>query len=225
MIDGQSFIKTLDAAIEALHTDEHRPYIGASSIGNPCSRAIWYGYKGHQGKPFEAKLLRTFEIGKRLEGMIINFILKAGFTVEMPTESNNWLACEDKDYTVFRGHMDGILYLNENQPVVLEIKTAKQEEYKKFVEHGLKQWKPVYHAQCQSYMGMDGLKYTIFIVLNKNTSEWHAELITFDEIHYDELRAKSRMIAESEDPPERINKNPCYWVCQMCPYKEPCHNP
>lgn len=218
-------IKIINEAIENMPPDEHRSYVGASGIGSECWRSIWYSFKGVQGIPFTARQRRTFEIGKRLEDMVLDYIELAGFKLIRPAPGSKGIPCEDNEFPIFKGNMDGILFVTANHQVVLELKTAKSSEYKKFVESGVKIWKPTYYAQIQSYMGMKGLKHAVIIVINKDTSEWHAEWVEFDEIFFYELRAKAVMISEMEEAPAKINANPCYWICQSCKYKDLCHKP
>jgi hypothetical protein len=216
--------KLVDEAILQIK-HEPRRYIGASGIGKTCSRAIWYDYHAIEGLPLTAQEERTMEIGRRLEGMVVDYIIAAGFRVETPSVDNEYLLCFDKDLEVFRGHMDGLLYIGESVPVVLEIKTAKTERFEKYIkeEGGVKVWSPVYYAQLQSYMGMRGLKDALFCIINKNNSDWRTEWVKYDDIFYHEMKIKASMIAAMEEAPDKINNSPWYYACQRCKYKKICH--
>lgn len=218
--------KVVDEAILQNIHHERRHYVGASGIGRNCSRSIWYDYQGIKGLPLTAQEERTMEIGHRLEGMVIDYIVGAGFRIETAVNTNNYLLCSDDEVPQFSGHMDGILYLNDNIPVVLEIKTAKAERFEKYVKEddGVKVWSPVYYAQLQSYMGMTGLKDALFCIINKNNSDWRMEWVKYDDIFYHELKVKAAMIAMLEKAPEKINQSPYYYVCQQCRYKKICHS-
>ncbi len=219
MIEGQSISKLIDTAFEKSHIEEHREYMGASSIGNPCSRAIWYAYKGHAKKPFTAKQLRTFEMGRILEGMIKDQVRLLG----LPLEDNAQItACYDDDVKIFQGNVDGMLEIN-GRYVILEIKTAKDSSFQTFVTKGLRTWSPNYYSQVQAYMGMKGVESAYILVLNKNTGDLHDEYVQFDDLFYHELKAKAKIISEAIEPPERVNKSPLYYICAMCQYKEVCH--
>lgn len=218
-------IKIIDTAIINQPPDPIRPYIGASSIGNDCKRAIWYSYHNIACAPYTAKQKRTFEIGKRLEDMVLDYIELAGFKLVRGKPGTPGIPCQDEELEFFSGHMDGLLYLSDTHIVALELKTAKESEFKKFVNDGVKAWKPSYYAQVQSYMGMKKLQHAVIFVICKNTSAWHCEWIEYDDIFFHELRIKAAMIAETIEPPDKINNNPCYYICQMCKYKEHCHNP
>lgn len=219
MLKGQSLSKLIDKAVEETHVDDKREYIGSSSIGNPCARAIWYAYKGHEKKPLTAKQIRTFEMGKILEEMLKEQVRLLGFPLN---DGAQFTACYDDDVKIFQGNVDGILEIN-GRFVILEIKTANDANFQTFVKKGLKEWSPTYYSQVQAYMGMKGVDSAYILVLNKNTAQLHDEHVKFDDIFYHELKAKAKIISESEDPPERINKNPMFYICSMCQYKEVCH--
>jgi len=215
--------KLIIESIAKQPTDEPRRYIGASSIGKECSRSIWYGLHNAQGKPIDSQLRITFKIGKILEVMILDGVSKLGFELDRPSEINNYLFCQEENLQIFQGHMDAVLYLNRECPVVFEAKTCKNSSFNAFKKDGLRVWSQTYFAQLQSYMGMTGIPSACLLALNKDTSEYHHEWVDYDEIYYHELVAKARDISIATEPPERINKSPLYWVCASCKFKDICH--
>lgn len=218
--------KIVDESIVDCSNAGPRCYVGASGIGRACARAIWYDYHGVHGEPLTAQEERTMEIGRRLETMILDYFYNAGFKVDVAEKSVDGLLCVDSENPHFRGHMDGILYLSDNLPVVLEIKTAKADRFEKYIkeEGGVKAWSPIYFAQLQAYMGMRGLKDALFCIINKNNSDWRMEWVKYDDIFYHELKTKALRIVEMQEPPEKINNSPFYYACRMCKYKKICHS-
>lgn len=215
--------KLISESISKQEHEEPRRYIGASSIGKECNRAIWYGLHNIQGKAISSQLRTTFKIGKILENMILDDVDLLGFDLERPEEINNYLFCRNEDLQIFQGHMDAILYLNRNNPVVLEVKTCKNSSFNSFKDKGLRGWSETYFAQLQSYMGMAGITSSCLLALNKDTSEYHHEWVDYDEHYYKELVVKAHNIFVAKEAPERINKSPLYWVCAACRFKEACH--
>lgn len=192
-----------------------RNYIGASIIGHPCYRAIWYEL--HNTTPLEIppRTNRIFETGNALEKLVISWIMLANLRVFACTEP---VECEE--LPIFKGSYDAFLpYFG----AILEIKTAKDSSFKVFVRAGLRKWYPIYYAQVQSYMGMGGFKYAYVLVINKDTSELHDELVEFDYDFYQELVEKAKAIATSEKEPPRISSNPLWYQCKICSYKGVCH--
>lgn len=214
-------LKLIDESIVKNNNKEHRAYVGASMIGHACERYIYLNLIGQEGLPFTAKQLRTFEIGKQLEKMILNYIEQAGFKLK-PVRYNH---CQDELISDFKGTCDGILQLSDTSDCILELKTAKNAEFQKFVNQGLKIWNQQYYAQCHAYMGMKNINRCLFVVINKDSSEWYSEWIEFDEILYTELQAKAVHILNQTEIPPKINENPCYWICQNCKFKDYCHKP
>src|SRR5580698_1461379 len=133
-------IDTINYPIEA-----PRDYIGASSIGSPCMRQLWYEFKQFPKEEASNKTKRTWEIGKRLEALVILWVQLAGKNVSL--RSYYFL---DEEFPYFQGHLDGLILNYEGEPVeILEIKTAKDASFNQFVKNGLKKWQPKYYDQIQ----------------------------------------------------------------------------
>jgi len=198
---------------------DKRNYIGASSIGSQCVRALWYGLYSQYKPEYSAQLLRTFEVGKRLEAMLLDCLDLCGLEIQRPNKDNAFLAVADKEVSLFQGHMDA-LWVNEG---ILEIKTARDASFRVFQKKGLRLWYPVYYAQVQAYMGMSGIVKAYVLAINKDTSEVHDECVTYDAGYYETLRAKAKKIIELDKAPCRVNESPLYFVCKMCAYRKVCH--
>ncbi len=196
-------------------TDEPRPYIGASSIGNPCERAIWYGLHRTDAKVVDAKLRMTFQIGKRLEQMLLDLIPFLSLPINK--------SFHEKTYPLFQGTVDAIIYKNNEYDFILEIKTANNSSFDTFKKKGLRLWNSQYYDQVQSYMGMSGVHKCYLLALNKNTSELHDEFVLFDEDRYMSLVTKAKRIGEAVTEPPRISGSASFYLCKMCFYKGVCH--
>lgn len=195
-----------------------RNYIGASSIGSDCLRQIWYEYQGEQGEPITPKLMRTFDIGKQLEALVMDWLEESGIPV-----ARIWTDLKSENVPEFQGHLDAV-WTNQNDAfVIIEIKTANDASFKAFVKKGLKLWNPQYYTQIQSYMGMSGIKSTYIVVLNKDSSELSDELVIFDEVFYREIEGKAIMIRDAKLPPPKINGSPLWYQCKQCKFNKVCH--
>lgn len=205
------------------YNQELRQYIGASSIGNKCNRAIWYGFVGEKQSELKPELMTAFDVGKRLESLILDYMDFSNLNVVRPTKNNNYLFFQDSDVLEFQGHADGILILPGGERAIVEIKTAKSSSFAKFKSKGLRLWQEQYFSQLQSYLGMSKYSKGVLIAINKDSSEIHHEWVEYDDIYYSELKTKASSIAKSKEPPDRINKSPLFYTCNMCCYKEICH--
>ncbi len=216
-------VKRINDAIAFQKPEERRNYIGASSIGRSCNRAIWYEFRGTQRPDIPPSLQRIFDTGKLLEGMILSYIELAGICITRAMPKNNMLYLEDTELPIFQGHCDAIMHINDEESAIVEIKTANNSSFNQFVKHGLQKWSESYYSQVQAYMGMSTYHKAVILVINKDNAELHHEWIVFDSKHYDQLRSKAQMISESNIEPERINKSPLFYICSRCSFKSVCH--
>lgn len=199
-----------------------RHYIGASLVGRPCNREIWYQYHGYISHKPTSQMQKTFDVGKKLEELILDYIELAEIELIRPDEENHYLSIFDESVEVFQGHMDGMIRVN-GEWIVLEIKTAKNSSFEVFKNKGLKVWSEQYYSQVQSYMGMGKYNKAVLICINKDNSELHCEWVDFNLEYYQELKMKALAISALDEPPERINKSPLFYVCRSCQFKTICH--
>lgn len=195
-----------------------RDYIGASTIGSDCLRQIWYEFKGFQATEVPTKTRRTWNIGKVLEGTILDWLVEAGIEV-----CRTWDDLQAIEMPYFKGHLDSVWMKGGKPFAIIEIKTAKDASFVIFVKKGLKSWQPQYYAQIQTYMGMSGIHKAYILVLNKDTSDISDEVILFDEAFYKKLCEKALMIANAHVPPPKVNGSPMWYQCKMCKFHKVCH--
>lgn len=203
--------------------DEPRRYIGASGIGKKCNRAIWYGFVGAERESPSPTLRTTFEIGKRLEGLLLDYMEDSQLKIVRPTKENDFLFFQDSEVPLFQGHADALLVLPGSDVCLVEIKTAKSSSFAQFKSKGLRVWQESYYAQLQAYLGMSGYKRGVLLAINKDTSELHHEWVDYDDVYYHELRCKAAVISVCEEPPEKLNANAIFYVCNKCEYRKICH--
>lgn len=210
-------LSVLIAEHQSTITDEPRDYIGASIIGSDCLRQIWYEYKGYKVNEVSDATRRNWAIGKKLEGLMIEWLEDASVGVVIT----------DRTFTstkapYFQGHIDAVVIFGTTS-AILEIKTAKNSSFNTFVNKGLQAWSPQYYAQVQTYMGMSGIHQAIILVLNKDNSCLSDEFIAFDEDYYQRLEEKAKMIADAVIEPPRVNSSPLWYQCKGCKFNKICH--
>jgi hypothetical protein len=170
---------------------------------------------------FDPKIKIAFEVGKKLETFLLDLIEKAGYNLIRPKAVNDFLSLSDKNNPAFQGHADAILVI-DNKSYILEIKTAKSSRYQTFVKHGVRKFSEVYYAQLQAYMGMSGIDRSVLLAMNKDSHELHCQWVDFSKDYYVMLQKRANYIANTEEPPERINQSPFYEVCNRCNYIDTC---
>lgn len=205
--------------VQARTEESARNYIGASIIGSDCLRQIWYELNETVAEEVSAKTRRTWAIGKRLEGLVLDWLTEAGIEV-----IRVWYDLQSKRIPVFRGHLDAVwIDKNGDAKAIIEVKTAKDASYKIFITKGVKVWNPQYYAQVQSYMGMSDINRAYIIVLNKDNSLISDELVKFDMGFYEKLEQKAQMISTAVIEPPKIHSSPLYFKCKMCKFNKVCH--
>lgn len=211
---------------QRLVEQKDRTYLGYSGLGNPCMRALWYSFRWATKRYVERRIERLFRRGDYEEEVIIADLEYHGMKV-----TNTQAEIEGFAKHVL-GHIDGEV---ENVPKsvevpdfvvgkgLLEMKTAKQELYKKYVKDGVRKANFVYYCQTQSYMGKRGLKWTMFVITNKNTEERNIEYIKFDEHQFRSLEDIAESVVSTDVPAPRIGDS-TWFECKFCDYKKICHH-
>lgn len=218
--------------------DPYRSHLGASVIGGPCDRALWYGFRwAHQSTPTgkakeddthgHARMIRLWNRGHLEEGRFIALLLMIGVQVYQQDANGH-------QYRVsfFGGHYggsgDGILLgvpdLPPGVPCGGEFKTHSDDTFKKLLSDGVQASKPEHYAQIQTYMRGFGLQYFLYLAVNKNTDELYGEIVCYDGVT-DELymrRARS-LIFDNATPARMRLASPTHWKCKHgCGVKAVC---
>ena len=192
-----------------------RTYLGMSSIGDPCSRKLWFGFRRYTPIPIEGRTLMIFRLGDCIESEIILHLNEAGYRVEGQqdafTDHGGW----------FSGHCDGIIHGVTSRPHILEVKSANDKKFKAFRDYGVRKTYETYYSQVQCYMGYSGLERALFVIQNKNTSEIYTERVYFDSETFQSLRQKAYRIVTSNDMPAKTESPLCSW----CDYRIQCQQP
>ena len=205
--------------------NEHRPHLGGSQIGNPCSRALWYQFRHAWTPNFDGRLLRLFETGDREEDRVVANLRAVGVTVwERDPETGKQVRFE-----ACGGHfalsLDGVGegFKESKKPHTLEFKTMNDKNFKTTKNMGVQKSKPIYWAQCQIGMHLAGMERCYFLAVNKNTDEIYGERIKLDKAEAKMLVKKAEDIVYSALPPAKLHEDPSNWQCKFCPYWAVCH--
>jgi len=245
----------IDAAlIERRKKEPVRTYLGASQIGDPCLRKLYYSYSHTPvdiGRELTARAIRIFDTGHAGEDAAA---LQMG-AVDVPetdvfrTTAVRWMkdagfdlltrdpkTKEQFGFTVLngrlKGHTDGKIVsgpLTDEipYPVGWEHKALNTKNWSKIKRHGLKEASPLYYGQCHIYMGYMEWPAYIFTATNKNTQELNHELITYDarEAQTQTDRAVTVIRAvEAGDLLPRLTDNPDFYLCKFCDWRFRCWN-
>lgn len=239
-IFNEHIIEHIDKAIINDHKKKpNRSYLGASRLGVSCDRALQYEFFNtpvDDDKQISGKTIRIFAVGHLFEDMIIQWIKKAGFTLEIKKENGEQYGFSTADGFI-QGHVDGIITsgpesLDMKYPALWECKSLNDKSWKDTVKRGLNLSKPIYAAQIaiyQAYMESSfpniSVNPAIFTAINKNTCELYFEKIPFNGDLAQRISDKGVKILDACNAKEllpRITNDKSYYACKFCPWENRC---
>lgn len=226
-------LAAINNALERVQEDGWRAHLGASVIGRQCDRQIWYGFRWAKVVRFAGRQLRLFNRGHREEERFVAWLRDAGIVIFPldPTTEQQWRVTAVNGH--FGGSFDGIAIhvpgveqfgLSVADPVLTEFKTHNDKSFKKVQAEGVRKSKPEHYAQMQSYMKLKNLKLGLYLAINKNDDEIHAEFVPYDGLTADLMIARAAHIIPLPTPPRRVSEDPSWFVCRFCDHKESCHS-
>jgi hypothetical protein len=219
----------LDAKLLEQHkSQEKRDYLGASILGDECTRKIQLQYMKHESD-VSAQNLRTFAIGHCLEDLIAEWMILAGFDLKTRNENEEQFDFSAADGKL-KGHVDGIIYGGPDfckYPALWECKTLNNKSWSDTAKRGVLVTKPLYYAQIQLYMAYLNLDENpcLFTALNKDTSELYHELIAFDAEaaqRYSDRAVQIIKASENNELMPCISSDSSFFKCKMCGFKSKC---
>jgi radical SAM protein with 4Fe4S-binding SPASM domain len=200
-----------------------REHLGASQIGAPCERALWYAFRWVLRPTFTGRMLALFERGKEEEAKVVDKLRLAGCTVHAVNPATG----KQFSYSELGGHyagsMDGaVLGLREAPRTwhVLEIKTHNVKSFAKLQAQGVQRAKPQHYAQMQVYMGWAELDRAAYVAVSKNDDDIIIERVSFDKAEFARLRERAKRIITATAPPLRYTDAE---TCRWCNYAGVCN--
>lgn len=208
-------VKRIDDGYEQQRREKARDYIGASGIGAACDAELAYGLRGFPNTEPDPRLKRIFRLGHMLEDEVVKDLKERADVRVWEVDS---LTGYQYTYEELGGHvvchMDGHIELDDGELRVLEIKSMNDASFKKFKKDGVKFSHPRYFAQVQMMMGMSQIPTSFFISVNKNTSEYHAEIVEFDELEFGYIKERVERILANKA--RKVSHDETDWRCKGC---------
>lgn len=222
-----------DAIVHKRSKQKPREYLGGSRLGVECQRALQYEFFNtppDEGKGFNGKTLRTFEIGHVLEDMAAGWIRDAGLDLRTSkADGSQFGFTTGRGY--IRGHIDGVLVGGPDEfgpyPRLWECKTAKASKWREMEKKKIRKANWTYYIQCQLYMAYMELTENpaLFTAVNKDTSELYFENVKFDPSAAQEASDRGARIIEaclSGELLPRISQDPSFYQCKWCSWTDRC---
>lgn len=229
---GGSFRQNLQRVLPHI-TDAYRPvddgfrsHLGASVIGKECARQIWYGYRATKLPHFDGRMTRLFNRGHLEEGRFIALLLSIGAFIYQQDGEGKQLRFDDYEQH-FGGSCDSIVFglpdFDPNEAVLTEYKTHNQKSFLKLKKDGVRIAKFEHYVQMNLYMDKFKLLHGLYMAVNKDNDELHAEILEYDSETAKYYNERAKDIIYSKVPPNRISKSPSFFACTWCEYKITCH--
>lgn len=207
---------------------EHKPRLRMSSIGQPCSRKLWYEInEPHMAEPLRGQEKFKFLIGHIMEAVVLFLAKAAGHRVEGEQD--------EMEIQGVKGHRDAVI-----NGRLVDVKTASPYSFDKFKEGRLKDDDAFgYQTQIQSYLHASQNDPLVtdkdkasFLVVQKVTGEMTLDTHVKDGFDYDAVYDYKKRLVEQPEPPIRAfdpvkegesgnMKLPL--VCSYCAFKHHCH--
>jgi len=234
--DRAKIVETLAVDIDdwcvKRYDDGHRKHLGASVIGKPCARELWYGFRwvkrenyGEGTSRTAGQIMRLFQRGHREEPAIIEFLTGIGCTFEATPEDQIRISDIEGH---FGGSLDNVGKLPERfkipDKILFEFKTSNMTEFNKLEKEGMKICKPVHWSQVCTYGFKTELKYCLYVCIDKNSDRLYMELLELDWEHGKSMLDKAGMIITAKEPPPKYAMSPTNFVCKWCSFSGVCHN-
>ena len=205
-----------------------RKHLGASQIGHPCLRYLWYQFRwcAESNTSFDGRMLRLFETGNREEDRLLKNLADIGIDIQTRDKDGRQFHYVDEDNKFLSGSVDGIGQGFIEAPKtkhIVEIKTMNTANFKAMKTAGVMKSKPQHYAQMQLYMLWSGLDRAYYFAIHKDTDDIYGERVKFDRAYADQLREKARIVTTATVPPARLNDNPDYYLCRYCDFNDICH--
>jgi hypothetical protein len=212
-------IKTFD--------DGHRSHLGASLIGEECSRKLWYHFRWVKHELTSGRMYRLFNRGHLEEDRFISYLRGIGFEVwnvdPNTGQQSRIYACKGH----FGGSLDGInkppSRYGVNEPLLCEFKTkATGSGFVKLKKDGIIATNQQHYAQMCSYGKYFGIRFALYMCVNKNDDDLHIEVIPLNWALASDYIKRADYVINTPTAPEKIAVNPSFWKCKACDYAGIC---
>jgi hypothetical protein len=235
---AKKILEDIDAYCVNKMKDGHRHHLGASLIGEECSRKLWYIFRWVHAEQFTGQQLRLFNRGHLEEFRLVEWLRGIGATVQEYQEDGvTQLRINGVDGH-YGGSLDGQLMLPTNYgslPIFLgdmledvllaEFKTSNDKGFKELQKKkSVAVCKPLHFAQMSTYGAAYKFKYAVYMMINKNDDHIYIEIVKLDWAIGSECLRKAEDIIRAKVAPPKMSQDPTFFKCKsFCSFTSICH--
>lgn len=218
---ARTILENIDNYCAKTYDSGHRDHLGASMIGDVCSRKLWYVFRWAKRERFDGRRQRLFNRGHKEEARFIEWLRGVGFIIE--AEENGKQYRITSEFGHFGGSLDGFATAG-NIKLLLEFKTSGTGSgFTKLREDGVKKSKPNHFAQMSIYGKNYKFQYAIYCCINKNDDDLYIEVVELDWRLAEQLEAKAHDIITSPITPPKFSYSEATFECKYCNFAGICH--
>ncbi|MFO0906804.1 MAG: hypothetical protein U0835_00295 [Isosphaeraceae bacterium] len=234
---GDPTLAAIDRELERrAATEPRRSYLGASAIGEPCERKLWYSIRPEiPRKPLDAASLKRFQDGHHGESVMADRLrLVPGVELWTSDDQTGGQIGGTLLDGRFGWHVDGVILGLLQAPETPHVWEHKQVGEKKFAEFRklkaqmpekqvLEHWDSVYFAQGVLYMELLDLSRHYLTVSTPGGRETASCRTEARPTMAKALLEKARRVLDAKEPPARLSERPEFFKCKWCDFREACH--
>lgn len=232
--------KTLQAIDKALEDKnklrKRRVYLGASQIGEPCHRKLFYNFRNACARNIPAQGLRAIEDGFTQEKVMAER-LRMIPQIKLYTENENNEQIGFEMLGFLKGHIDGMI-LNpidgsQTEYEIWEHKSCNQTKWnklKKLIEEkGEKQalqiWDKIYFEQALIYMkAFDKKRHSMTVSTPGGRDYLYCRTEYNNEIAENIIDKARAIIFDNFNIPAKLSENREFFQCKFCEFSAICHD-
>lgn len=220
----ERFYQYLEEYSLETYPSEHRAHLGASVIGDECSRKLWYGFRWVKLIQFEGRMRRLFNRGHREEAQLESFLLWAGVKIRSTNPETDKQYVFSKIEGHYGGSTDGLGLIGwiDDFPIIVEFKTHNTKWFTHLKNNKVRLSQPKHYAQMASYGKEFKTKHGLYVAVNKDDDDVYFEFVELDWNHALELENKAGDIIHSSFPPPRIAAQETHQKCKYCDFHGIC---
>ena len=218
-------VQAIYAHYEAKQDDGFRQHLGASLIGGPCDRALWYTFHWAARARHTGRMLRLFRTGDLQEDRMVSDLRSIGVKV-MSVDPDTGAQWSLRDATGhFGGSMDAVALGFPEAPEtwhLVEFKTHNVKSFTALKKDGVRASKPQHFAQMMVYCYLAGLERAMYLAVCKDNDEIYQERLDADPAEGARLTARAARIVKSPVPLTRIANTSAWFECRFCDHHPVC---
>lgn len=233
---GDPTLRVMEREVEKdrARKQERRDYLGASMVGDPCARKIWYQYNRFPAEETGFIGVVSAESGHYAEAATAARLrLVPGLVLHTHKEDGEQYGFSTFDGR-FKGHYDGLLMGLIQAPRALHVWEHKDKDHKKFSDfqnckekygekNALENWDITYFGQAQVNMHYAKADRHYMTVSYAGARRYDSCRTEYQPEKAERLIDKAWKIINARSEPVRLSEKPDFFLCKFCKFREVCH--